>query len=271
MQAPLSGRIALGVEYLGTHYYGWQRLSHGPSIQAALEEAIARVADHPVEIMAAGRTDAQVHAVGQVAHFDTPAVRRGYQWMLGINSHLPSDISVTWILQAQLGFHARFSAIWRSYRYVIVNRLARSALHHDRVCWYHYPLDEQAMHRAAQCLIGEHDFSAFRASACQARTASRRIHEINVSRLDDLVLIDVRANAFLHHMVRNIAGVLMIIGKGDAPENWAHTILQQRDRTLGGFTAPAQGLYLTGVGYPEHLGLPAATGAAAVPAMILRG
>jgi len=229
------------------------------------------VAAHPVEIMAAGRTDAQVHAVGQVAHFDTGSLRYDHQWLLGINRHLPADISVTWVLQAQPDFHARFSAIWRSYRYVIVNRLTRSALQHDRACWYHYPLDEQAMHRAAQCLIGEHDFTAFRASACQSRTAWRRIHEIRVSRHDELVLIDVRANAFLHHMVRNIAGVLMTIGKGDAPEDWAHAVLQQRDRTRGGCTAPAQGLYLTGVGYPAHWGLPAATGAAAVPAMMLRG
>ena len=236
-------RIALGIEYDGTSYNGWQRQKNGIGVQQRLEEALAMVANEAVEVVCAGRTDTGVHASGQVAHFDTSADRSERGWLLGANTNLPPDISVSWVQQVSDEFHARFSATSRSYRYVILNRLQRSALHRHRAWWVHQPLDEKIMHEAAQSLLGEHDFSAFRAAGC-----------------GDWVTLDVTANAFLMHMVRNITGTLVAIGQGEQPVGWISEVLGGRDRTLGGVTAPPHGLTLVAVDYPEVFGIPAAVG-----------
>ncbi len=250
-------RVAVGVEYDGTGLLGWQAQKDGPSVQAALEAALGRVADHPVELVGAGRTDAGVHATGQVAHFETHAVRTGRAWVLGANTHLPDGISLRWARQVPEDFHARFSARLRGYSYLIHNRDARCALTRDRAWWVHRPLDEAAMHDAAQPLVGEHDFSAFRAAECQSRTPVRRIFRIRVLRRGAFLRMDIAANAFVHHMVRNIAGTLAAVGRGDRPASWVEEVLAGRDRRLGGITAPAEGLYLVHVGYGEPLATPA--------------
>jgi tRNA pseudouridine38-40 synthase len=247
----------LGLEYLGTRYCGWQRQHHCLSVQAEVESALTRIAAAPIAIVVAGRTDTGVHAVGQVVHFDSQARRDVDRWVLGTNTCLPAGVCVRWARAVPNDFHARYSALWRHYRYVIQDSRARSVVTQERVCWVHYPLDAQRMHEAAQCLLGEHDFSSFRASGCQAKTARRHLYQIQVRRVGDLVVIDVRANAFLHHMVRNIAGALLKVGSGEVPMTWLAELLTQRDRTLGGMTAAAEGLYLLGVGYPDHFGLPA--------------
>ncbi len=252
-------RVALGVQYDGAGFRGWQAQQPGTrTVQTVLEQALARVADHPVRLVCAGRTDAGVHGVGQVAHFDTTAVRSERAWVLGGNAHLPLDISLNWARQTPDDFHARFSALARRYRYVILNRPQRSALWRERATWHYRPLDAERMQRAGQALVGEHDFSSFRAAECQARHPVRDLHEITIRRQGDGVVLDVEANAFLHHMVRNIAGVLMSIGAGDRPVEWAREVLEQRDRTQAGVTAPAAGLYLLAVRYPERFGLPTA-------------
>jgi tRNA pseudouridine38-40 synthase len=202
-------RVALGIEYDGTAYNGWQRQRSGLGVQQVLEHAIGQVADEAVGIVCAGRTDSGVHASGQVAHFDTSARRSERGWLLGANSNLPDDINVTWVKPVDDGFHARFSATARSYRYRILNRLVRSALFRHRAWWVHEALDHQRMHEAAQALLGEHDFSAFRAAGCQASGSVRQITSIRVSRDGDWILLDVTANAFLQHMVRNITGTLV--------------------------------------------------------------
>ncbi len=253
-------RIALGIEYDGTSYNGWQRQKNGIGVQQRLEEALAMVANEAVEVVCAGRTDTGVHASGQVAHFDTSADRSERGWLLGANTNLPPDISVSWVRHVSDEFHARFSATSRSYRYVILNRLQRSALHRHRAWWVHQPLDEKIMHEAAQSLVGEHDFSAFRAAGCQANRAMRDVTSIGVARSGDWVTLDVTANAFLMHMVRNITGTLAAIGQGEQPVGWISEVLASRDRTLGGVTAPPQGLTLVAVHYPEAFGIPAAVG-----------
>lgn len=256
-------RVALGVQYDGSGFRGWQAQQPGTrTVQTALEQALAKVANHPVRVVCAGRTDAGVHGLGQVAHFDTTAVRSQRAWVLGGNAHLPLDVSLNWARETPEDFHARFSALARRYRYVILNRAQRSALWRQRAAWHYRPLDAERMHRAGQALIGEHDFSAFRAAECQARHPIRAVHAISVRRYGDSVVLDVQANAFLHHMVRNIAGVLMAIGAGDRPLEWAQQVLEQRDRTQAGVTAPAEGLYLLAVQYPERFGLPAGDPAA---------
>jgi tRNA pseudouridine38-40 synthase len=249
-------RIAAGVEYFGRDYNGWQRQSAGTTIQEAVELALSRVANEPVTVTCAGRTDAGVHARQQVIHFDVTAARPGQAWVLGVNTHLPADISIAWAMPVAASFHARFSALQRSYRYVILNRRARPGLMAGRVAWECRPLDEQRMRAAAQALVGEHDFSAFRSAQCQARNPVRRVNRIEIGRNGARLAIDIDANAFLHHMVRNIAGVLMMIGMERQPVSWAKSVLESRDRTLGGITAPAAGLYLTGVRYPAEFGLP---------------
>ena len=252
-------RVALGVQYDGSGFRGWQAQQPGTrTVQTVLEQALAKVANHPVRLVCAGRTDAGVHGVGQVAHFDTTAVRSERAWVLGGNAHLPLDISLDWARQTPDDFHARFSALARRYRYVILNRPQRSALWRERATWHYRPLDAERMQRAGQALVGEHDFSSFRAAECQARHPIRDLHEITIRRQGDGVVLDVEANAFLHHMVRNIAGVLMSIGAGDRPVEWAREVLEQRDRTQAGVTAPAAGLYLLAVHYPERFGLPTA-------------
>ena len=246
----------MGVEYDGSAFRGWQVQGDARSVQACLEEALARVADHPVKVHCAGRTDAGVHALEQVVHFDTHALRRERSWVLGTNVNLPRDIRVRWAQPVDPGFHARFSATARHYRYLILTRDTGSALLRDRVAWFHYALDRDRMREAAQALVGEHDFTSFRAIACQARHAVRRVHYLQVDGDGTLCEIRIGANGFLHHMVRNIAGVLMAIGRGDRPASWAAEVLAAKDRTSGGVTAPPQGLYFVRPDYPTAFDLP---------------
>ena len=250
-------RLAVGIEYDGSGYNGWQRQKTGIGVQQRVEEALSRVADHDLEVTCAGRTDTGVHASGQVGHFDSPSQRSRRGWLLGANSNLPDDISLTWVAGVPGDFHARFSATARSYRYRILNRLVRSALARDRAWWVYQPLDAERMHESAQALVGEHDFSAFRATGCQASSPNRHIRSITVSRDGDWITLDITANAFLQHMVRNITGSLAAVGAGDAPVEWIGEVLQSRDRTAAGVAAPPQGLTLVDVEYPAEIGLPA--------------
>ncbi|CAM3823512.1 tRNA pseudouridine synthase A [Pseudomonas reidholzensis] len=250
-------RIALGVEYKGARYRGWQRQASGvPSVQQALEQALSKVANAPITVACAGRTDAGVHACGQVVHFDTDAVRDERAWTLGTNFNLPRDISVTWARTMPADFHARFKATARRYRYVIYNDPIRPAHLAEEVTWNHRPLDVALMAEAAQCLLGTHDFSAFRASQCQAKSPIKTMHHLRVTRHGQMIVLDLRASAFLHHMVRNIAGVLMSIGTGERPVAWAREVLEGRDRREAGVTAHPFGLYLVQVEYPEAFELP---------------
>lgn len=249
-------RIALGVEYDGSGFAGWLWQSSGRTIQSELEAALSKVAAEPVRVVCAGRTDAGVHATAQVAHFDTGVYRKPYAWLMGGNSELPPDVRVTWVREVSEEFHARTSAIARFYRYVILNRSMKSALQRHQVTWVHAPLDIGPMQEAAAFLIGEHDFSSFRAQGCQSKSPQRFMHFIHVWREEDRVVIDLCANAFLHHMVRNIAGVLIAIGSGRHPPVWAAEVLMARNRKLGGVTAAADGLYFAGICYPETFGLP---------------
>ena len=249
-------RIAVGLEYEGTRYAGWQTQQSAASVQALAESALGQVAAEAVSLVCAGRTDAGVHARGQVAHFDTMAERTMRAWMLGAYSELPRDVSVSWVRPVPPHFHARYSAEARTYRYVIFNRASRSGLLARRATWVHRPLDEARMAQAAAALEGEHDFSAFRASECQAKSPIRRMERLTVTRDGDWLAIEATANAFLHHMVRNIAGLLIRIGKGDAPPSWAQEVLAGRDRRSSAATAPADGLYLWHVRYPEAFRLP---------------
>ncbi len=250
--APDMLRVAAVVEYDGTEFSGWETQTNAPTVQAAVDNALSRVADHDVRTVCAGRTDAGVHAWGQVVHFDTSAVRSSRNWVLGANSNLPKSVSLVWCSEVSEAFHARFSATARHYRYIVWNRPVRPAVLHHKAVWECAPLDEIAMQTAAKALAGEHDFSSFRAAACQARNPVRRIRELNVVRHGDAVVLDVVANAFLYHMVRNIAGVLIAIGAGKRDTGWAAEVLHARDRRAGGVTAPAHGLYLTKVDYPHH-------------------
>ncbi len=249
-------RVALGVEYDGCRYYGWQRQKTGPSVQATVERALTEVADEPVAVTCAGRTDSGVHATGQVVHFDTAARRSERQWALGANSLLPADVAVRWARTDIGDFHARFHALARSYVYTILNRPARSALLRDRVFWVRRPLDVEAMVAGASSLVGRHDFSSFRASECQAHSPVRTITALEVSREGDVIRIAVTANAFLHHMVRNIAGSLVAVGKGRYPAEWIAEALAARDRRRAGMTAPAAGLCLVRVDYGKRLVIP---------------
>ena len=221
-----------------------------------MEDALSEVANEPIETICAGRTDTGVHAIAQVVHFDTSAERSERGWVLGANSNLPDDVSARWAKPVDQEFHARFSAMSRSYQYLILNRLVRSALNRNRAWWVTQTLDANKMQQAADHLLGEHDFSAFRAARCQASTPVREIREFNVTRNEDWISIDVTANAFLQHMVRNIAGLLVKIGQGDEEPAWAREVLDSRDRAKGGMTAPAHGLTLTRVDYPERDDLP---------------
>lgn len=249
-------RIALGLEYDGSEFAGWQWQAGQRNVQACVESAVGKVAAGKVTTHCAGRTDAGVHALEQVAHFDTDTRRECRQWVMGINANLPDDVRVLWAKEASPAFHARYSAIARYYRYVILNRPMRSAFYRSQVTWCYYPLDEAKMQAAAKHLIGSHDFSSFRAQGCQSKSPCRIMHFIRVSREHDRVIIELSANAFLHHMVRNIAGVLLEIGTGKKPPEWAGELLELRDRKKGGVTAPSDGLYLGGVCYPPEFGLP---------------
>ncbi len=250
-------RVAAVVEYDGTDYAGWQSQAHAGAIQDAVQEALSFVAGHPVAVVCAGRTDSGVHAIGQVIHFDTDAVRSARAWVLGANTKLPPAIALQWAGEVDDSFHARHSAVRRTYRYCILNRSARSALQRRRAAWIHRPLDAPAMDRAAQTLIGEHDFSAFRSVECQSPTPVRRVESVSVRRFGDYVWIELTANAYLHHMVRNIAGTLLEVQQLADPAGAMARVLAARDRRLAGMTAPAAGLYLWRVDYPPAHPIPA--------------
>ncbi|KOR31215.1 hypothetical protein TI04_02010 [Achromatium sp. WMS2] len=250
-------RIAMGLEYDGSAYSGWQRQrATTDTIQLCVEKAIAKVANHPVVVHCAGRTDAGVHAREQVIHFDTTAQRSDRAWVLGCNTNLPQDINVKWAQTVQDNFHARFSAIGRHYCYMILNSPTRSALARQRALWTHKDLNVDLMRQGADYLIGTHDFSSYRAKGCQAKHPVRTIKYIIIHTQKSLINIEVGADAFLHHMVRNIVGVLIAIGSGAKKPIWAQQVLQQRNRALAGVTAPPYGLYLVAIEYPEDALLP---------------
>lgn len=249
-------RIALGVSYQGSAYHGWQSQMGLSCIQTHLEKAIGQVADHPIVLCCAGRTDKGVHALGQVVHFDTTSQRSEQAWLLGCNSHLPADIRVNWVQGVECTFHARFSALARRYHYIIYNQRLKSALWNQYTSHCYYPLNEKRMQSAAQYLVGEHDFSSFRAASCQAKHARRAVQHIKVNRQGYYITIDIQANAFLHHMVRNISAVLMSIGAGKKSISWAKEVLLAQDRRAADVTASPHGLYLSQVFYPENFALP---------------
>ena len=250
-------RVALGIEYNGSEFHGWQLQGHDPkTVQGALEHALGIVADHPVRLFCAGRTDSGVHATAQVVHLDTTSQRDAKAWIRGTNAHLPDGVRVRWAQPVSADFHARFSATARRYLYVIDNRSVRSAIMNRYVSWNRWPLDAERMHEAGQYLLGENDFSSYRAAHCQSNTPFRNVHHLNVYRRGSLVVIDIKANAFLYHMVRNIAGVLLAIGEGKQPPQWADEVLAQRNRCAGGVTAPPYGLYLVGIDYPQAFAIP---------------
>lgn len=251
-------KIALGIEYNGSRYFGWQRQQEVTSVQACLEAALSKVANAPIGVFCAGRTDAGVHATGQVVHFVTTAVRKDAAWTMGVNRHLPSDIAVRWVKTVDDDFHARFSATARRYRYIIFNHRYRPAVLAQGVTHCHMPLDAERMEQAAQCLLGENDFTSFRAVQCQSRTPWRNVKHIKVTRHGAYIVVDIKANAFVHHMVRNIVGSLIEIGCGNQDVTWMAELLALKDRARAAATAKAEGLYLVSVDYPEHFGLPAA-------------
>lgn len=219
--------------------------------------ALSRVADHPVRVVTAGRTDTGVHATGQVAHFDTRSSRSEYSWIRGANSSLPDDVRVLWVKQVPDDFHARFRAIRRSYRYIIRVSATRPAILNDLCAWVYCDLKLKPMQYAVRFLLGEHDFSAFRAAGCQAKTARRTVSDLELAQSGSWFWLDITADAFLQHMVRNIAGSLIAVGRGDQPPEWIAQVLESRDRTRAGSTAPPGGLYLSEVMYPAGYGIPA--------------
>jgi tRNA pseudouridine38-40 synthase len=249
-------RYALGLEYDGSDFCGWQRQSHAPSVQLSVEKALGIVANHPVTIICAGRTDTGVHARGQVVHFDSSSVRTARQWMLGVNSNLPDSVKAVWIRVVDDDFHARFGAYARSYRYSIINRWVKPAIGADFYGWCRDPLDENRMHEASQVLLGKHDFSAFRSAGCSAQHATREVAAISVSREGDIVSIDITANAFLYHMVRNIVGSLISVGTGEKTTEWFQQVFLGRDRNLAGVTADSRGLCFMFVRYDAKYQLP---------------
>jgi len=249
-------RIALGVEYDGGAYAGWQSQPHGRTVQDVLEKALSAVADEPIRTVCAGRTDTGVHALAQVVHFDTMARRPDSAWVRGSNAGLPPDVAVRWAVPVEPDFHARFSARSRSYRYLLLNRAVRPAVDDGKVGWFHAPLDLLAMRTAAACLVGEHDFSAFRAAECQAKSPVKNVASIDISRTNDIISFEIAANAFLHHMVRNLVGSLVYVGKGRYPPSWLQEVLASRNRALAAPTFAAAGLYLAGVEYEERWRLP---------------
>ena len=267
-------RIALGVEYDGTDFVGWQIQADGRSVQAELQRAVTAVAAHPVQLTAAGRTDAGVHATGQVVHFDTAARRSEREWVLGINAGLPPDVAVRFAREVDTRFDARRAALARRYRYQLLESSTRPALARQRVWWIRRPVECAAMSAAASHWLGEQDFSAFRSAGCQSRTAMRRLMAVGIRRDGPMVQVEFKANAYLQHMVRNFVGVLVRIGQGDTAPDWARAVLAGRDRRAGGVAAPPCGLCLVEVEYPADFGLPPAADwmthrldSAAVPGM----
>lgn len=250
-------RIALGVEYKGADFHGFQVQPSGvKTVQQALEHALSRVADEPITLVCAGRTDAGVHATNQVIHFDTLSVRPEKAWLRGTRPHLPDTISIRWAKEVVPQFHARFSALNRTYRYLLSDAKAPPALLHDQVTWSPRPLDMELMQKAAAYLVGQHDFTSFRATQCQAKSPVRKIEYLHLVRRGDLIVLEVQANAFLHHMVRNIVGALSAVGAGDKPPEWVADVLAARDRSAAAATAKPYGLYLVGVDYPAAFDLP---------------
>lgn len=249
-------RIALGLEYDGAAFAGWQTQPQGNTVQDAMERALAEIAGAPVRTTCAGRTDAGVHAAAQVVHFDTPAARPENAWVRGVNAHLPDSIAVRWSREVPDEFHARFSARSRNYRYVLYNHAVRPALLHGRVGWFHLPLDLVAMQAGAVHLVGERDFSAFRAVECQAKTPVKTLLQAEVRREGDCIVFDFRASAFLHHMVRNMVGALVYVGKGAHAPEWIAELIARRDRSLAAPTFSPHGLYLSGVEYEARWQLP---------------
>lgn len=249
-------RIVLGLEYAGDAFCGWQSQAHGRTVQDVLEAALGKIAAAPVRLHCAGRTDTGVHASVQVVHFDTCAQRPLSAWVRGVNALLPATVVVRWSAQADRAFHARYLATERQYRYILHNAPTRPALLAGRVGWFHLPLDQAWMAEAAACLVGTHDFSSFRAAGCQSKTPVRVMHEARVGRQGDYLLFDFRANGFLHHMIRNLVGALVYVGKGRYPPSWMGELLQARDRARAAPTFAPDGLYLCGVSYPPRWSLP---------------
>lgn len=249
-------KIALGVEYNGKDYFGWQRQENLRTVQETLENALSFVANEKIEVFCAGRTDSSVHGTGQVVHFETNAIRPEKAWAFGTNANLPDDIAVKWTKQVDEDFHARFSATARRYRYLLYCNKLRSAILPAGITHCHLPLEAEKMHEAGQYLLGEHDFSSFRAAQCQSNTPWRNVHHLQVVRKGAYIIVDIQANAFVHHMVRNIVGSLIEVGTGNQPIEWMKWLLEQRDRKLAAPTAKPDGLYLVNVSYPEKFALP---------------
>lgn len=257
-QSAAINRYALCVEYAGAAYRGWQTQKEKDvaSIQETVEQALSAIANEPVKVVCAGRTDACVSGTYQIIHFDTAAQRPDRAWVMGTNTKLPDDIAIRWAKRVDDSFHARFSALERRYRYLIYSAPVKPGLLSRGVTWTHKAMDMSRMQLAANYLLGEHDFTSYRAIACQAKSPVREVRAMDIYRAGELIVIDVRANAFLHHMIRNFAGVLMRIGAGEAEPVWAKEVLDARDRTQGGVTAPPYGLYFVDVKYPDRFELP---------------
>ena len=249
-------RIAACIEYCGANYFGWQRQKHAVSVQETLEKAISRVANEQITVIVAGRTDTGVHGIGQIVHFDTSSQRSNFEWLRGVNTYLPDDISLIWTHIVSDGFHARFSALSRSYRYVILNRSISPSYLSSRVTWHRSPLDATLMQSAAQYLLGTHDFRALRAAGCQSKDPVKTVTSISINQSGPWIWLDITANGFLQHMIRNIIGVLGRIGEGTEPVSWMKQVLESRDRTQGGITAPPDGLYFVSVEYDSEFQLP---------------
>lgn len=249
-------RYALALEYDGSGFLGWQKHHTGATVQAAVEKALSYVADEPVQVVCSGRTDARVSARCQVVHFDSDVVRAERAWLLGANTQLPDSVRGLWLQQVPGGFHARYCARARRYRYSLLIRPIKPAINRQFLSWHREPLDAARMHEAAQLVLGEQDFSAFRTVHCQAKHPVRNLHQLNVSQDGELIYFDVQANAFLHHMVRNLVGSLIAIGKHEQPVDWMKTLLDGKDRTVAGPTATAEGLMFLGALYPREWALP---------------
>jgi len=249
-------RIALGIEYDGAAYYGWQRQKEVISVQQTLEKALSIIANHEVAVICAGRTDTGVHATGQVVHFESQFPRRLVAWTMGTNSNLPDSVAVTWAKEVDEDFHARYSATARRYRYIIYNNRNRPAIMRKGLSHYHQNLDADLMHQAAQGILGTQNFTSFRALHCQANTPFRNVEKVTVTRNGDYIMVDIKANAFLHHMVRNIVGSLIVVGQSEQPVTWLKELLLMKDRSKAAATAKPGGLYLVEVDYPEKFDLP---------------
>lgn len=254
-------RIVLGLEYDGSGFCGWQSQASGGSVQDALETAVSVIADAPARVVCAGRTDAGVHALAQVVHFDTEAERPLTAWVRGVNAHLPLTVAVRWAQAVPCEFHARFSARGRHYRYLLLNRPERPGLLAHRVGWYHRPLDVVAMREAVQALLGEHDFSSFRSAECQAKSPVKTLRHTAIERHGDVIVFDFKASAFLHHMVRNLVGALVDVGKGEHSPAWLAELLAARNRAMAAPTFDASGLYFAGVDYDSVWQLKVGAGA----------